>query len=158
RDEHADAWDVEHLPLLATLAAVEEPLTLDHLGALSGVPLRPDLRRLFTTRWTPYLAESDGPIRAARTHRFYHASLRDFWTRGRDPSHQSRADIALAEELAESTHEAHARIAGHFLDRWGGLDAGLPALRTAKRLDSLDRYGLRYLSAHLEHGERPGGS
>ena len=43
-----------------------------------------------------------------------------------------------------------------FVRRWGGWEAGLPALQTIApaRIDTLDRYGLHHLAAHLEAAGR----
>jgi hypothetical protein len=63
--DHAAAWDELHLPLLSTLAAVEEGLGLDQLCAWAGVAANPGVSRLLNTEWRPYLATTQaGPRRA----------------------------------------------------------------------------------------------
>lgn len=42
----------------------------------------------------------------------------------------------------------HERLATAFLDRWGGLDAGLPGLVAVAGLDRRDRYGVTHVAGH----------
>src|SRR5262249_20121197 len=84
------------------------------------------------------------------TYGLYHASLRDFFTRGLDPTHLTEAERAFTEELAEATRRAHGRIVDQYVSRWGGWADSLPALRDGADLNAVDRYGLRHLAAHLE--------
>ncbi len=160
RRDHEDAWDALHLPLLSTLAAAQEGLTFEMLSALDGVASDPTalkrLRRVLDTEWSPYLAAASAGSGSARAYRFYHASLREFFGGAIDTARLTWPEQTFVEELAEATGQAHARIADVFVRRWGGWDAGLPALQTIApaRLDTLDRYGLHHLAAHLEAAGR----
>ena len=93
-------------------------------------------------------------------YRFYHASLREFFGGAIDTAHLEWTEQTFVAELAEATRQAHARIADVFVRRWGGWDAGLPALQTLPGLadaagGGLDgSYGLRHLTAHLEGAGR----
>jgi len=76
RDRDETIWYSEQLPLLITLAAVQDTLSLSQLCTLAGVEERPELSRLFREKWQPFLVreeaeENDG-------YRLYHASLQDF--------------------------------------------------------------------------------
>ena len=148
------------MPLLSTLAAAQEGLTFAMLSALDGVASDPTalkrLRRVLDTEWSPYLATASAASGSARAYRFYHASLREFFGGAIDKALLTRPEQNFVEELAEATGRAHARIADVFVQRWGGWGAGLPALQkiTPPHLDTLDRYGLRHLAAHLEAAGR----
>ncbi len=142
RRDHEDAWDALHLPLLSTLAAAQEGLTFEMLSALDGVASDPTalkrLRRVLDTEWSPYLATASAASGSARAYRFYHASLREFFGGAIDTARLTWPEQTFVEELAEATGQAHARIADVFVRRWGGWDAGLPALQTIAptRLDT----------------------
>src|SRR5271157_4826165 len=160
RRDHEDAWDALHLPLLSTLAAAQEGLTFEMLSALGGVVSDPialkRLSRVLDTEWSPYLAATAAGSGSARAYRFYHSSLREFFGGAIDTAHLTWPEQTFVEELAEATRQSHARIADVFVHRWGGWDAGLPALQTIApaRLDTLGRYGLHHLAAHLEAAGR----
>jgi len=49
---------------------------------------------------------------------------------------------------------AHSDIADHYLRAWGGLEAGLPALRQAEARRRHEGYGSRHLATHLLQGRR----
>jgi hypothetical protein len=157
---HGDAWNSLDLPTLSTLAAVQESLTSDDLVSLAGTGHGPlalrRLRHVFNLEWSPYLAISPAgtDFRSARSYRFYHASLRDFFAGRIDRNGLLRAEEAFIEELSEATRESHSRISDFFLGRWGGLDAGLPTLFDPRERAEIDGYGLRHLSEHLEGAGR----
>ena len=62
RESHGQTWDSVDLPLLTTLAAAQDSLTLDALLALAGIDRAPDVSRrigdVLDFEWTPYLAVS----------------------------------------------------------------------------------------------------
>jgi hypothetical protein len=150
QDQHADDWDGEHLPLLATIGAVQESATLQLLCALADLPPHPRLRRLLQERWRPFLATPRGeePLYSV-----YHISLREFlagqlmsaeWEQLTD-TEQSRL-----RETVGATQQVHSRIADRYLTAWGGLDAGLPDLAAEPSLAQCDGgYPLRALATHL---------
>jgi hypothetical protein len=150
RDEHATEWYDIHLPILATLGAVEH-ITFSLLCTLAGVAERPQLRRLLNGAWRPYLAIQGGND---PQYRLYHASLREFLNGQVSPTDIPSASWELAEELRESNRTAHGRIANRYLEYWGGLDEGLPGLSDSSKRDIDDRYGLRRLAAHLIGADR----
>ena len=130
------------------------------LSALDGVACDPTalkrLRRVLDMVWSPYLAAASARSGSARAYRFYHASLREFFGGAIDTARLTWPEQTFVAELAEATGQAHARIAGVFVHRWGRWDACLPALQkiVPARLDTLDRYGLHHLAAHLEAAGR----
>jgi hypothetical protein len=147
-----DKWYEVYLPLLTTLAAAQEALTLAQLCSLAGVTERQGLGRLLQEEWRPFLAvgdTEDGP-----SYRLYHASLREFLDGRTDLTRLVEAERSLAEELAQATRQAHARVADRYLDAWGGVEANLPGLQDPAKRDMDSCYGLRHLAAHLTSSER----
>ena len=148
------------MPLLTTLAAAQDSLTLDALLALAGIDRKHDVSGrigdVLDFEWIPYLAVSPAGPQLPCSYRFYHASLRDFFSGAIDRSNLTDAESKRVQRFAEATKQAHARIADFYIHPWGGWDASLPALRAIDptRLDSMDRYGLHHLTAHLEAAAR----
>ena len=62
REAHGQTWDSVDLPLLTTLAAAQDSLTLDALLALAGIDRKPDVSGrigdVLDFEWIPYLAVS----------------------------------------------------------------------------------------------------
>jgi hypothetical protein len=144
-------WNELELPLLATLAAIQEEMPARLLCAFAGVPETPQVGRLLREAWSPFLAVSDA---GERRYRCYHASFREFLNGGADRSGLTATQQALADELAAATRAAHSRIADRALAAWGGLEGRLEGLinPTLRALD--DRYSLRHLVAHLDEAGR----
>ena len=155
REAHSQTWDSVDLPLLITLAAAQDSLTLDTLLALAGIDRKPDVSErigeVLDFKWVPYLAVS-----TAGSYRFHHASLRDFFNGAIDQRNLSETQRKRVQRFAKATKEAHARIADFYIQRWGGWDARLSTLQKINpaRDDTLDLYGLRHLAAHLEAAGR----
>jgi hypothetical protein len=141
RARHDADWPRWYEPLLSTLAVIQEPVPLDRLVALSGIAVNEpaDLTQLADVLggdWGPFIRCSEG----GWAYELYHHTLRSF----------------LQDDLAAQTRDAHARIAGHYLTRWGGLERGLPDLPAVPRLRDAtlsepaeQRYGRRYLALHM---------
>lgn len=144
-------WDGLELPLLATLAAIQEELPVHLLCAFAGISEAPQVHRLLREAWRPFLAISDS---GERRYRCYHASFREFLDGSSDRSGLTAAQQALADELAVATLAAHSRIADRFLAAWGGLDGGLEGLRTPTGRTLDGGYGLRHLVTHLDKAGR----
>jgi hypothetical protein len=140
RDEHTADWDALYLPVLATLAAIREPVTVSLLDALAGVRTPTTL----LVGWRPLLAVRRG---TERRYRLYHQSLVDF-LEGRFEGDEVAAQD-LSDDVASATLAAHRAIANRYLKHWGGLDALLPGLREPAQRDVDEGYGLRHLVAHL---------
>lgn len=151
---HASAWSALHLPVLGTLAAAAEPLTVDTLTRLAGVRDRAAVREMCVGRMRPFLSESDAAD--GRRYGIYHASLREILT-GIVPGHISDGVRSRVEELAEATREAHNRIADHYLGLFGGLDDQLTVLGDDPSAAVADGgYALRHLTRHLTEAGRVG--
>jgi hypothetical protein len=91
----------------------------------------------------------------------YHASFRDFLhtqhanETERNHINRSYESLALAEELRRATLAAHCRVADIYLDNFGGLEAGLPALAADLSVAEADgNYPLRHLARHLYRANR----
>ncbi|MFI5457204.1 MAG: caspase family protein [Isosphaerales bacterium] len=150
-------WRSFDLPFLSTLAAAQDDLTLENLLTLTGLGDRPKVARHFRDAldtWSPYLASSSGGPGSPKTYRFYHASLRDFFHGMLERAQLTHSEQSFAEELAEATRQAQSRMSDIFIRRWGGLDAGLPALSHRVGREQIDDYGLRHLAEHLEGAGR----
>jgi len=158
----AKRWHSLDVPLLTTLAAVQEGLTLEELMTLAGLEHRRDvtrrLRTLLDTRWSPFLATSSratasGP---ARTYRLYHASLRDYFTGPTVAGGVLRAEEGFDDQLAVATRQAHGRVSDYFTTRWGVRDRKLPDFwrMDPARLDPLDQYGVRNVATHMDASGR----
>lgn len=143
---HNATWATVDRPLLVTLTAVQEPLSLDLLCALSGCADAERAATLVSDAWRPFLevvADDDGERYAA-----FHDSLREFVAGRVDPGALTSAEGPFVERLAAAQRAAQERIATRYLDAWGGLDDGLPALRGAAA-DLDEGYGLRHVVHHL---------
>jgi hypothetical protein len=154
RDADETQWYETYLPLLASLAAAQEAVTAERLAEWADVktPL-PQLRRLLNERWRSFLAVA-GQGRQVR-YRLYHATLREFCEGKVDQDDPKlAAELSFIGELVTATHQAHNRLAERYLSAWGGFGDGLPGLRDPAVRDHDDRYGLRYLAAHLEGAGR----
>lgn len=147
RDRDRAAWVAIGLVALGTLAAVQEPISIIQLSALTGIPDKSVLERLLAEAWRPFLAVDESG--QGRRYRLYHASLREFLD-GRIPDGQlTEADEVLARELSQATIQSHGRIADRYLSAWGGIAQGLSGLQTAAGRDLDNGYGTRHLAAHL---------
>ena len=115
REAHGQTWDSVDLPLLTTLAAAQDSLTLDALLALAGIDRKPDVSGrigdVLDFEWIPYLAVSTAGPQLPCSYRFYHASLRDFFSGAIDRSNLTDAERKRVQRFAEATKQAHARIA-----------------------------------------------
>ena len=149
REREPVRWEQFDLPLLATLAASQEPLTVAILSELAGVIDDGTVARILN-EWEPFLerVEDDKP-----RYRLFHDSLRAFLN-GHTVSGLHRGERATVEQLADTARHAHERIATRYVEAWGGLDANLPGLREERGQELDAGYGVRHLTAHLEAAGR----
>ncbi|MEZ4868835.1 MAG: effector-associated domain EAD1-containing protein [Caldilineaceae bacterium] len=153
READEEQWDAIYLPLLTTLAAAQESLSLQQLIKWSGAKITErNLRRLLEREWRPFLtiAKDD----TLSHYRFYHATLQEFFDGQLEQNNLSLDEIELVEELAEETRKCHQRLADRYLDTWGGWIEELNGLKDKQLRDMDGRYGLRYLVAHLKAAGR----
>ncbi len=129
-------WEQVGLPVWATLAAAQEPLTLEAITRLSGVSDYQAVRRWCEFSCRPFLAVTDIQ---PRRYRIFHDSLREY----------------LADRFPEAVREAHSRIADYYLTVFGGLQSHLGGLAAEPGLAGRDDgYPLRHLATHLDHAGR----
>ncbi len=148
RDADPADWGASLLPLLSTLGAVQEGVTVELLFALAGLDEpRDDFRRILDERWRPFLAVDE--TARGRLYRPYHASLRDFLEGRVDRSKFQHANRAFSEELTAATTSAHGRVADRYLSAWGGMAAGLPQMLEPSGRELDGGYGARHLPSHL---------
>ena len=109
RDAHGATWDSADLPLLTTLAAAQDSLTLETLSSLAGIEITPEISRricrVLDTEWSPFLATSAAGPKSLRSYRFYHASLREFFSGTMDSANLTRTETNFVEELTELTRQ-----------------------------------------------------
>jgi hypothetical protein len=147
-------WGRSKLPLLATLAAAAEPLSVTALTRLAGLPDPHPVRVLCGNRLRPFLTVTTGETGEQR-YSVYHASLREFLA-GRSPATLADGSQVQREELASATVNAHSQIADHYFTTFGGLQSGLPLLAANPAVAQQDDgYALRHLGEHLERAGRP---
>ncbi|GAA3446532.1 hypothetical protein [Planomonospora venezuelensis] len=142
---HEDTWPEMDLPLLVTLTAVQEPLTLDALCRLSGFPDSERAARLVGDAWRPFLQVEEG---TQERYAAFHDSLGEFVAGKIDSSALTSAERPFVARLSAAQREAHDRIAERYLTAWGGLEGGLPGLR-GEVADMDGGYGLRHVVHHL---------
>ncbi len=128
-------WDHFYAPLLATLTAIREAVSLEQLRRLAGLDVEEyPLRRLLQEKWAAFLFARDNH------YRLYHASLHDFFS-GAITVSLTPADRYLVDDMTERTRQAHHRIAEIYRQEAKG---------DWMRLTTLDGgYGLRHLVTHL---------
>lgn len=173
--ETLGAWDTCWLPLLGTLCAVWEPVSMALLCKLAGLPDIPaSLPTVLHHAWAPFLLILPKP---ESRYALGDTMFRDFLCGRVDGQPISQEDRALSIALAETVRAAHDRISSYYVDSWGTLARGLPVLfawnypapdRHDNREGEQDRevpmgeeqddecytYGLRHLVAHLDGANR----
>jgi hypothetical protein len=158
--DHGEQWADVDLPLLMAITACQEPATVEFLCELGGVTDVDRAEVLVGDQWRPFLevVEDEKGERYAP----FHDSLVEFVAGDVDVDSLASAERSLVRRLADGHRATHARIARRYLDGWGGMDVGLPALRAGGAgLPALsagggaagvdDGYGMRHVVAHLAH-------
>ena len=138
-------WDALYAPLLATLAAAQEPVDLERLTAWAGVDATPyEVERLLGRTWRAFItAREEEPGRGLH-YRLYHASLRDFVTGNVERAGLTVEGGYLVDELRRRTRDAHARIVEDYRQQCSG-----DWLQVAGQ-----DYARRHLVTHLAGAER----
>ncbi len=138
--QEQDAWDDRYAPLLTTLGAAQEPVSVEQLMAWAGVRASPDsVRRLLREAWRAFIAESG---EQEPRYGLYHASLRDFVAGRVDGAGLLPAHRYLVDDLGERTRRAHRQIVEHYRLQCGGDWPNLAE----------QTYPRRYLATHLVSG------
>jgi hypothetical protein len=142
RKDHEPTWYQGDLRLLSTLAVTAEPLTDHALAELSAANVMLTRTRVLVD-WASFLV-IDGRGRIRPDHEAFREFLLGRWTaRAGDPKAER-----LQQELEGARGEADERILDWYLNRWGGLKAGLPGLRKWQGQYLHDGYGVRHLVRH----------
>ena len=145
RSEH---WSAVDLPLLATLTAVQEPVSLDLLCRLSGSQDVDRAAMLVGDAWRPFLQVPDEAADGEERYAAFHDTLVEFVGGRVDPASLTTVERSFVRTLARAQRAAHQRIAERYLTAWGGLPDRLPGLYDDTAMID-DGYGLRQLISHL---------
>ena len=144
-----EKWYDICLPILTTLAAAQEPCTLDRILDWARIEAnegeRRRLRNLLNEEWRPFLAISSNGME--EKYHFYHATVREFFEGKAEQNRALAVESYRLNELSQATKERHMIIAERYLAIWGGLENGLPNFMDKKDDDG---YGLHHLASHLE--------
>lgn len=125
-------WRSYLRPLLGALAATFEPLSEGQLSAFTGLNAE-DIGDLLRE-----LTQFVEPVEGQRAYSIYHSSFAEYLL---------DAESNVTYRIDGS--KVHRRIAGYYLDAWGGLEARLPGLLDPETRKLHSGYGLRHLAAHL---------
>ena len=149
REKDEQLWDGLVLPMMASLAAAQEPVALKTMMAWTGIEAKvPSLDRLLNTDLRPFVISAS--VRDVRQYRLGHASLAEFFSGQVNREELDLSEVQFANELMSATNEAHGKITSYYLSRWGGLGRALETFERLTDLDETDFYGIRYMAAHLE--------
>lgn len=149
RDMDNTAWYNIYLPVLTTLAKIQESVTIDTLINLAKTNIDPRyLRRIIKENWRPFLTISSAGKERIR---FYHATLQDFFEGEVVEEDLTSAERAFIEELNDAAKEVDNQISKYYLEAWGGLEDGLPGLNIISKQEIDEGYGLHHLSYHMFH-------
>ncbi|MFD9864806.1 hypothetical protein [Streptomyces alboflavus] len=142
----------ERIALLAALGAAREPLDAPGLCALAGVADITVLERLMKDGLRPFcdVVRPDGDTSSVPPlYSPHHPSFQEYLS-GTPTDADPQADRALRHRIRRGCHQAHEQACDRYLSAWGGLDSGLPTLRSQPELADLDEgYGRRHLVSHL---------
>ena len=130
------AWDAGYKPVLATLAVAREPLARRQIAAFAGTSEETAASVLLQAKAFLDTTQIDGN----RVYAMYHLSFGEYL-------------LSEHNEDYIDGRSAHSRIADHYLNSWGGLAEGLPALHDPN-VGTLERYGLRHVVDHLDGAGR----
>ena len=153
-----------YMQLLTTLVAAAEYIDAPTLADFAGIADHQRVEYALYHGLRPYCSDRRAPGEIRRQFKIRHPSLSEYVTgslRGvpGDAEDAREADTqadVLSERLAVACHDAHARIADHYLTAWGGLRRGLPTLEAApKEQGEINGgYPLRRLAWHLLQADR----
>src|SRR6266487_352168 len=130
-------WDSLYAPVLTTLGAAYEPISLLTLKEWANVHVSTfDLQRLLKEDWGAFFYEQNG------TCRFYHASLKEFLAGQVDLERTQPSISGLLDELRERSRQAHHRIVL-------ALNISIHKDHIKDSARDSKKYGLRYLPRHL---------
>ncbi|MBL8150364.1 MAG: hypothetical protein JNN15_10610, partial [Blastocatellia bacterium] len=152
RDRDNNTWYQVYLPILTCLAAAQEAVTPETISGWSGVKWTPVLTRLLKEEWRPFLIIT-GEVEN-KIYRFYHATLREFFSGKVDRKDLIEQENSLIDEISGATKGRHSEIVDRYFREWGGIEAKLPNLKDENKRDIDKGYGINYITTHLEASSR----
>jgi len=111
-------WNTTYAPLLALLAASQEPLTLEQITQWGKIDENL-ARQLLTEDWRPYITIYEADSKRGE-YQLYHTSFKDFITGKIDRKVLTPAQENLVNQLKEHVAKAHDRIVDFFQNQSEG--------------------------------------
>jgi hypothetical protein len=153
RNQSIEDWHNKLLPVLATLAAAREAVSLPLLQKWSGVEVPVlDLKRILEEEWKPFVI-CEKKLEEG-WYRLYHATLHEFLAGQISPGSISDSEAIVIEETSSAVRLSHGRIADFFINAWGGWGTTLDSLKNSPLDDQQHSYGLHYMLTHLINSDR----
>lgn len=119
RGEILPKWNNLYAPLLSTLAAAQDAITVERLTQWAQVKAKPDeVKTLLSESWRAFVTEKT--VGGKKVYAPYHLSFRDFITGKVDLEKLDTQRANLVRDLSERTVAAHARIVHAFETECGG--------------------------------------
>lgn len=138
RGEILPKWRNLYAPILSTLAATQDAITVERLTQWARVKAKPDeVQALLGEAWRAFVTEKK--VDGEKAYAPYHLSFRDFITGKVDLDKLDTQRANIVRDLSERTVAAHARIVYTFETECGGQWEKLVA----------QEYPRMHLSAHL---------
>jgi hypothetical protein len=144
RGKSEEAWDELYAPLLTTLAAAQEAITVETLIQWANVTVTPrEVTRLLTEHWRAFITEKE--VNGQKTYAPYHLSFKDFITGRVDTDKLPPAQANLVKDLASQTVDAHKRIVNAFEKECNGeweklVEQDYPRLHLSAHLNCAGEY------------------
>jgi len=144
RGKGEDAWNSLYSPLLTTLAAAQEAITVNQLIEWADVKvISRDVAHLLSQAWRSFITEKENG--KSKVFAPYHLSFRDFITGRVDLSKLDPKRESLVQDLAEQTVEAHVRIVKAFEEKCNGeweklVEQEYPRLHLSAHLAGAGQY------------------
>ncbi len=119
RGKGEEAWNNLYSPLLTTLAAAQEAITVEQLIKWSNAKASPrEVTHLLNQSWRSFITKKE--VKKNKIYSPYHLSFRDFITGRADFDKLDPKRESLVRDLAEQTVEAHGRIVKTFEEECKG--------------------------------------
>jgi hypothetical protein len=144
RGKGEEAWDELYAPLLTTLAAAQEAITIRSLIQWAGVTATPQtVSRLLSEHWRAFITEKE--VSRQKAYAPYHLSFKDFITGRVDTRKLPFAQANLVKDLASQTVDAHKRIVNAFEKECNGeweklVEHDYPRLHLTTHLNGAGEY------------------
>ena len=143
--DHAE-WYRFILPIIGVFAVYHDPLLPPQIASYAGLPADYRLIKSYVDHSLQPFLTNDFQGR----YYFPQHTLKDFLSGKMKNGSLSLYEETFLEELVENTRLSHLCVAQEILSLWGGLEAGLPGIKSQKANTARDEYGFDYLVSHLE--------